>query len=275
MDGFFSRLLDTSDFPARWSCGNWSPGLGWTHIIADGVIFASYAAIPSTLAVLLVRRRDFPFPKLLLLFVLFILSCGTTHLVEAVIFYEPVYRLSGLLKVITAVVSAATAVVLVVLLPKILGLRLVMQSNVALTREVQAGKQREEQLSTARAELERRSAEATVSRRRVTEALSAARAVACRWVLETGEIEWEVGLRPSARAAGHDVSEGSRTWSEVVGPVQANAIRDLARAAADGAGTMEFESPLHAPGPRIRLAATAEPAVRDQPRALSGMFRFL
>jgi hypothetical protein len=45
-----NELLDTSDFPRRWSCGNWTELHGWTHILADGAIFFAYAAIPATFA---------------------------------------------------------------------------------------------------------------------------------------------------------------------------------------------------------------------------------
>lgn len=36
---FLAKLLDTSDFPARWHCGNWTSGEGWLHIVSDVAIF--------------------------------------------------------------------------------------------------------------------------------------------------------------------------------------------------------------------------------------------
>jgi hypothetical protein len=30
-----TRLFDTSDFPPRWQCGNWTWGHGWLHILSD------------------------------------------------------------------------------------------------------------------------------------------------------------------------------------------------------------------------------------------------
>src|SRR5205814_447878 len=83
--------------------------LGWLHITSDLAIWLAYLAIPVVLALFVRRRRDVPFPRVFWLFGLFILSCGTTHLIEAVIFYEPVYRLAGVVKLVTAVVSWATA----------------------------------------------------------------------------------------------------------------------------------------------------------------------
>jgi hypothetical protein len=35
-------LFDTSDFPARWTCGQWSAVHGWTHILSDLAIFGAY-----------------------------------------------------------------------------------------------------------------------------------------------------------------------------------------------------------------------------------------
>jgi len=122
--GFWSKLFDTSDFPARWNCGTWDASLGWLHIGSDVAIWAAYLAIP-ILLLLLVRRHgtDIPVKGVGLLFCAFILSCGTTHLFEAVIFYWPAYRVAGLLKLGTAIVSIATVVVLARILPQLLQLR--------------------------------------------------------------------------------------------------------------------------------------------------------
>ncbi|MCA9563101.1 MAG: GHKL domain-containing protein [Myxococcales bacterium] len=120
---FFSQLFDTSDFPARWHCGNWSAPHGWLHIISDAAIFGAYTAIPLVLAGIVLRKRDVPFPKIFWLFTAFILFCGSTHLLEATIFWLPLYRVSGLLKAITAVVSWATVIALIPTVPRALKFR--------------------------------------------------------------------------------------------------------------------------------------------------------
>lgn len=129
---FLRSLFDSSDFPARWHCGNWSAGHGWLHIASDVAIFGAYLAIPLVLAYFLVNRRDLPFPRVLWLFAGFIGFCGTTHLVEAVIFYEPIYRVSGVMKLGTAVASWATVASLVPIVPRALAMR----SPESLEREV-------------------------------------------------------------------------------------------------------------------------------------------
>lgn len=118
---FFTNLFDTSDFPARWRCGNWSPGLGGLHIVSDLLIWLAYVAIPVVLVLL--TRRKVPYPRLFWLFGAFIFACGTTHLIEAVIFYEPVYRLAGVVKGVTAVVSWATVLALFRVVPQALAMK--------------------------------------------------------------------------------------------------------------------------------------------------------
>jgi hypothetical protein len=87
------------------------------------MIWLAYLAIPIVL-VSFTRRRNLPFHWLFLLFGAFILSCGTTHLLEVVTSYRPVYRLLGLLKLVTASVSWATVIALVPVVPRVLAMTL-------------------------------------------------------------------------------------------------------------------------------------------------------
>src|ERR1044072_8141272 len=119
---FFRNLFDTTDFPPRWHCGNWSTEHGWLHVLSDAAIFGAYTAIPCVLAFFILRRKDVPFPRILWLFVAFIFACGFGHLIEAGIFWHPVYRLSGLVKFSTALVSWATVFALVWIVPQALHL---------------------------------------------------------------------------------------------------------------------------------------------------------
>lgn len=129
-------LFDTSDFPARWHCGRWTQAHGWTHVLADTAIFGAYLAIPLLLFYFLRRRPDVPFPRVLLLFVVFILSCGLTHLMEATIFWVPAYRFSALLKVVTALVSWVAVAALLPTLPRALEMPTLARANEELEREM-------------------------------------------------------------------------------------------------------------------------------------------
>ena len=120
---FLTHLFDTSDFPPRWHCGQWSPGHGWLHILSDLGVWSAYVAIPCVLVYFTIRRKDLPFHRIFLLFGAFILACGTTHLMEAIIFYWPAYRLAGVIKLFTALISWGTVLALVPIVPKVLAMR--------------------------------------------------------------------------------------------------------------------------------------------------------
>lgn len=124
---FFSGLFDTSNWPPRWHCGSWTDFHGWLYIISDLVIFAAYFAIPILLYRIVSKRKDMPFLKLFWLFIAFILLCGSTHLLDAIIFWWPAYRLSALVRFLTGLVSIATVVVLYKAWPMINSLRTLKQ----------------------------------------------------------------------------------------------------------------------------------------------------
>ena len=154
---FWAKLLDTSDFPARWHCGRWTDGHGWLHILSDLGVWSAYFAIPGMLAFFMFRRKDLPFRKVFLLFAAFILLCGTTHLMEAIIFWWPAYRLAGVIKLATAIVSWTTVFALVGVVPTFLRMR----SPEELEREIDARKNAEDVLQQTNAALEQRVQERT------------------------------------------------------------------------------------------------------------------
>ena len=139
---FFTELFDTSDFPRRWDCGSWTPGLGWLHILSDLGVWSAYLAIPCILVYFVLHKKNIPFRAIFWLFGAFILACGTTHLMEAIIFWWPVYRLAGLIKLFTAIVSWATVIALVPLVPRALAMR----SPEELEQEIAERMQAEEAL---------------------------------------------------------------------------------------------------------------------------------
>ncbi len=142
--GIGPALLNTAGYAPHGVCILWQPGLLWFHVTNDLLIGSSYVAIASTLAFLVYKgRRDLPFHWVLLAFGAFIISCGSTHFVEAWTFWQPYYWLAGYLKLITAVASVATAVALPALLPRILG----------LLDEARVSSERKARLEAANAEL--------------------------------------------------------------------------------------------------------------------------
>jgi len=117
---FLTDILSQKGFMPHGMCFQWRPEILWMHVIADLVIAIAYFSIPLALAAVLNRQKRIPFRGLILLFALFILLCGITHIVSMIVLWEPVYRLQGLIKLAAAAASIATAVILFPLLPKLM-----------------------------------------------------------------------------------------------------------------------------------------------------------
>lgn len=91
----------------------------WLHIGGDLFIWLAYVSIPLVL-LYFTSRRTIPYPKLFILFALFILACGFGHLIEALMFDYPLYRLAGVWKIFTAAVSWATVLTLIPVVPRVM-----------------------------------------------------------------------------------------------------------------------------------------------------------
>ncbi len=148
---FIKNLGKTSDWPARWNCGTWSDFHGWLYISSDLAIWMAYFAIPVILIWFIQRKPDVPFLPIFWLFGAFIILCGSTHLIDAIIFWWPNYRISALIRFVTAAVSWITVIVLIKDLPKALNLK----SASALEAEIAKRKQSEEELLTLNQRLEK------------------------------------------------------------------------------------------------------------------------
>jgi PAS domain-containing protein/two-component sensor histidine kinase len=193
-------LFQTDGFPARWDCGPaWqeSPWLGWLHIIADLGVWSAYLAIPVVLWYFVKRRKDLPFRKVFLLFGAFIFACGTTHLMEAIIFWWPGYRLAGMIKLFTALVSWATVFALIRVVPGVL----TMRAPEELEKEIAARKAAEAELQKVNAELERRVGERTVD---LTAAVTALQASDHREKQRAIELESVLRVTPTPIWISHD-----------------------------------------------------------------------
>ena len=139
--------LLTTDFLPHAYCYLKSPGLIWTHVIADTLIGAAYLAISITLAYLVHKtRRDIPFHWVLLAFGLFIVACGGTHFVDVMTVWIPVYVFSAAVKIFTAIASITTAIVLPVVVPRVLALVQQAKATEQATVELRASEERKEAL---------------------------------------------------------------------------------------------------------------------------------
>ncbi len=113
-----------ADFMPHGHCYLWRPDVLWLHVGSDALIAGSYYAIPIALAYFVRRRHAvLPYWWVPALFAAFIFLCGTTHLMNIWTVWNPDYRVDGLIKLATGIVSASTAFVVFAALPQALALR--------------------------------------------------------------------------------------------------------------------------------------------------------
>ena len=123
-------------------CLSWSPVLLWLHVTSDLLITLAYYSIPLMLVYFIRQRKDLPYPWLVALFAGFIVACGTTHLLSVITIWIPLYWLDGLLKAFTAIISVATAALMLWVIPRALSL----PSAAQLQAEIQQRKTAEDAL---------------------------------------------------------------------------------------------------------------------------------
>lgn len=281
MISWFSDLFDTSGFPPRWQCGTgWSGPLGWTHIIADLCIFLAYAAIPVAIAVFALRRRDIPFPSVAWLFFAFILFCGITHLLEAVIFWQPVYRLAAVFKVLTAAVSITTVVAIVRLAPKLYAIPEIQLEREAVRAELARCDEERKRLDALRKQLEDRSVVLTMRDYRMRHAMLASEVAAVHWHAETLHIDWHIGLSEVLHM--HEaLSTGLDAWTGFLADGEGRRLQEAQAKVLAGASPTGFTIDLTLrraearPGATLRMRAERDQMVKGEGPAFTGMLRVL
>ncbi len=158
------RLFSSTGFMPHGMCYQWQAGILSLHVISDVLITLAYFSIPFTLLYFVRRRRDPQFNWMFVCFAVFIVACGTTHLMEIWTIWQPVYWLSGGVKAITAVASVPTAILLVRLIPDALRLpspQLLQSANTKLALEVTERRRAEDEVRRINEDLESRVAERT------------------------------------------------------------------------------------------------------------------
>ncbi|WP_141734469.1 ATP-binding response regulator [Oligoflexus tunisiensis] len=149
MPNFFSDLLSSDSFMPHGHCYLWQANILWTHVISDAIIGLAYATIPFALIYLVRKRKDLAFNWIFVMFGIFILACGATHVMNIWTVWDPVYRLTAVVKAITAAASIGTAVALWPLIPRVLVLPSPSQlrkANESLHLEIVERKKAEEAL---------------------------------------------------------------------------------------------------------------------------------
>ncbi|MBI3853287.1 MAG: hypothetical protein HY298_23805 [Verrucomicrobia bacterium] len=158
------QLFSPDGFMPHGQCYMWDWGLIWLHVVSDGLITLAYYSIPFTLVYFVRKRKDLAFDWMFVCFAVFIVACGTTHLLEVWTLWHPGYWLSGGVKALTALASVPTAVLLVKLLPAALALPSpaeLERANASLQKEIAVRQAGEETIRRFNADLERRVAQRT------------------------------------------------------------------------------------------------------------------
>jgi signal transduction histidine kinase/CheY-like chemotaxis protein len=176
MFDFLGNLFSGAPFMPHGMCFDWQPGVLWLHVISDLLIAAAYYAIPVLLFYFSRRRRDISFTRILVAFGIFILACGSTHLLAAITVWHPIYRLEGAVKAVTALVSVMTTLMLIPLMPTLISLPSPAQLkrvNDTLAAEIEIRRTAEAEVRQINEELEARVAARTADYKQALEDLRA------------------------------------------------------------------------------------------------------
>jgi len=131
-----SSFFDYENFMPHGMCYLWKPEILWTTAISDVVIAVAYFSVTAAMIMFVKRRKDLPYPWFFILAgsIIFV-ACGLSHLVSAIVIWQPIYGISAVVKAITAVASLTTGVVIWLVLPFFLRLpspAMLAQKNDAL-----------------------------------------------------------------------------------------------------------------------------------------------
>lgn len=152
-----SQMLSANGLLPHGYCLSWSPTLVIAYVVSETLIFLAYFSMPAALSYFARRRKDFPYQWVLWMFATFIMACGLTHLIGAVLLWQPWYGLDVIFKSATALISIGAAVSLWYVLPDALRLPSPAQLrrvNEQLQTEIIERRRIEEELRQAKSEIE-------------------------------------------------------------------------------------------------------------------------
>ena len=113
-------LFDASGFSSKQTCGpGWSTWLLAAYGVGNLIAFLIYTAFPLILFKVLVPRHLRAVKPALYSLVLFIISCGWTHLAEMLTIWWPAYRLVTLIHLMNAATSTTGLILLIVAIRRI------------------------------------------------------------------------------------------------------------------------------------------------------------
>lgn len=221
---FFVDVLKS--YTPRRICMFQEPAVIWLHFVSDLIIAIAYFSIPVALVYFVRRRSDLTFSWMFWMFAAFIMLCGTTHVFGVWALWQPVYKLDGIVKAVTGIVSLATAVLLWPLIPRALAI----PSPSMLEQRV---RERTAELALAKEERE-----LALERLRLSQVAS--RIVSWDWDVESGRVAWS---GPGEKVYGYPLDSGP-DFEHFAKFVHPDDRADFDRALADamnGAGLYKLE----------------------------------
>lgn len=115
-------MFNIENFMPHGHCYLWREDILFMNVISDVLISLCYMAIPALLLFVVQMRKDIPFKSTLYVFIVFIFFCSLTHIMQIINVWYPLYYFTGVLKVITAVISVISTFIIMKNINKILDL---------------------------------------------------------------------------------------------------------------------------------------------------------
>ncbi len=146
------------------NAGEMTPFVMMVMALSNAIIAISYASIPVFLIVFVRKRKDMPFTWIIFLFGLFILACGTTHIMHVIGLWWPINWEQATVDAICAFISLATAIVVWPYLPELLAIpspSQLRQVNTELQKEKDKLMYTQNELRSAYADVDHRIKERT------------------------------------------------------------------------------------------------------------------
>jgi two-component system, sensor histidine kinase and response regulator len=138
---FFSSLFSTGGFH-HGNSPSWSEPLVGLHVATALAIWAAFTTTLIALNYYILRRQNTRVSRAFWIFEGFLFAGGTLHLMNALMFWWPVYRFLGLMQLLAALLCWAAVISLIPVIPRILALR----KPEELAKEIAERKKAEETL---------------------------------------------------------------------------------------------------------------------------------
>lgn len=153
-----SEIFSDENFMPHGHCYLWKPEIVWLHAISNLLIALAYFIIPTGIFYVLRKRKDLQeISPAFILFITIAILCGINHLVEVFAIWHPVYKLSGYLKALNAIVAVITAIVIWPMIPRILKIphpKELQTANQQLQKQIKERIKAEEELQLHKDNLE-------------------------------------------------------------------------------------------------------------------------